>query len=73
MAGMTHVLEVLSIVLNYPQESSGGTIAGVSLSEKCLLNSTVRPSLPGDPFAWEFIDFVVSAKDMLPQKGYIVH
>ena len=51
MAGMTHVLEVLSIVLNYPQESSGGTIAGVSLSEKCLLNSTVRPSLPGDPFA----------------------
>ena len=48
---MTHVLEVLSMVLNDSQESSGGTITGVSLSEKCLQNSTVRPSLPGDSFA----------------------
>ena len=71
MADMTHVLEVLSMVLNDSQESSGGTITGVSLSEKCLQNSTVRPSLPGDSFAWEF--FLVSAKDILPQKYYIVH
>ena len=62
---MIPVLEVTLMVPSFPQESWTSKRTRVSSFEKCLQNNAGLKALPGDLLlVWEFIDFMISSKDV---------